>query len=431
MKKTSKYFLFITFVLFFIILPRSFAKDNNAETLDIKKTIEQAISSNLDIKIAEEKTKASKQALYSSMTNFLPTISTNYQYKKNEEASLLSPEKYSNMTITAVQPIFVGFSIIDQYKLAALALDNAKLNEKIVKRDIELEANEKYFSVLKAEKLMEVAEDSVKALIVHKNVAESYYNVGQTPLNDVLKADVELANAKLSLVTALNNVKIAKASLKSFLKISYDKEIVLEDVKHYTPFEHDFDFCIEKAKQNRTEIAASDIEIEMGKKNVKLQEKDFYPNINLVGTYSKTGNDLNINDAEGLSNPDTWNVSVAAEWELKWGRTCFSRKEKIHELNQVRIKKEQLLEAIYLSVKNAFLKTMEAEQNIETVEKAVEQAKENFRIVNESYKQQIADTTDVLDANTLLTQTKTNYYNALYDFYIAKSDIIKEMGGNE
>jgi len=73
------------------------------------------------------------------------------------------------------------------------------------------------------------------------------------------------------------------------------------------------------------------------------------------------------------------------------------------------------------------LKTKESENNIITVQKAIEQAKENLRISRERYKEQIATSTDVLDAQTLLSRTMTNYYNALYDFKISKASLYRAM----
>ena len=58
----------------------------------------------------------------------------------------------------------------------------------------------------------------------------------------------------------------------------------------------------------------------------------------------------------------------------------------------------------------------------------IEQAKESFRISEERYKEQMATSTDVLDARTLLSKTMTNYYNALYDFKISKAALYRAMG---
>jgi outer membrane protein len=70
----------------------------------------------------------------------------------------------------------------------------------------------------------------------------------------------------------------------------------------------------------------------------------------------------------------------------------------------------------------------ESEKNIKTMELAIDQAEENFRINTEQYKEQIATQTDVLIAQTLLSRTRTNYYNALYDYEIAKAALYRAMG---
>jgi outer membrane protein len=61
-------------------------------------------------------------------------------------------------------------------------------------------------------------------------------------------------------------------------------------------------------------------------------------------------------------------------------------------------------------------------------EKAIEQAEENFRINRERYKEQVATSTDVIDAQTLLTKTKSDYYNALSDYNIALGTLERAMG---
>jgi len=130
-----------------------------------------------------------------------------------------------------------------------------------------------------------------------------------------------------------------------------------------------------------------------------------------------------------LSDPSSWDIQAVATWNFwEWGRSHYGVKEKKSRLLQVRHQKEEIRDSIRLEVKQAFLKTRESEKNIVTVNEAVEQAKENFRISEERYKEQMATTTDVLDAQTLLSKTKTNYYNALYDYKISKAALYRAMG---
>ena len=102
--------------------------------------------------------------------------------------------------------------------------------------------------------------------------------------------------------------------------------------------------------------------------------------------------------------------------------------EKRRRLSQAKYQQEEVLDQIRLEIKSTYLRTREAEENIRSVEKAIDQAKENFRINQERYKEQVATNTDVLIAQTLLTRTMTNYYNALYDFQLSKAALYRAMG---
>ncbi|MBW1839608.1 MAG: TolC family protein, partial [Deltaproteobacteria bacterium] len=67
-------------------------------------------------------------------------------------------------------------------------------------------------------------------------------------------------------------------------------------------------------------------------------------------------------------------------------------------------------------------------KNIFVAETAREQAEENSRLNQERYNEQMATTTDVLDAQTLLTEAQNNYYNALSDYHIAKARLERAVG---
>ena len=70
----------------------------------------------------------------------------------------------------------------------------------------------------------------------------------------------------------------------------------------------------------------------------------------------------------------------------------------------------------------------EAKKNVPVAELSVHQAEEGFRIAEERYKEHITTSTEVLDAQTLLTQAKTNYYTALYNCNIALAKLYRAIG---
>ena len=103
-------------------------------------------------------------------------------------------------------------------------------------------------------------------------------------------------------------------------------------------------------------------------------------------------------------------------------------REKETRLAQAKDAKIQVEDSISLEVKDAYLRLREARDKIGVAEVAVEQAEENFRINAERFKEQVATTTEVLDAQTLLTQARSNYFNALSDYNIAWARLDRAMG---
>ncbi|MBU0987664.1 MAG: TolC family protein, partial [Proteobacteria bacterium] len=203
----------------------------------------------------------------------------------------------------------------------------------------------------------------------------------------------------------------------------------VKDILDHTSFEQDLDYCLSEAEKNRPELKIADLDVEITDREVKLAKKDFYPTVNLQGTYFKNGTEWDVDGGENISDPSGWNILATASWKFwEWGRTSYGIKEKLSRLSQAQLKKTDILDQIHLEVKNAYLRTQEAEKAIIAVEKAVEQAKENFRINQERYKEQMATSTDVLDAQTLLSRTITNYYNSLYDFKISKAALYRAIG---
>ena len=427
--------------VFLLLLAEVGSAQTPAEALSLKDTVELALKANLGIKRSQEEINAAEAVRHSSMTKFLPTLGTSYNviYRNEErtQPSLLgagrpivtSPQDQYTFTTSFTQPIFTGFGLINEYKLSDLGLDRTEVASKLTRQDVILDAKNAYFSVLKNQKLLEVAQQTVTSITSQKEVSENFYKVGLSPLNDLLQSQVQLANARQQLTTAQNNLEIARTQFNTVLRRSVNTPVLLVEELDYGSFQTSLDECLTEAQKNRLEIQVADLDIEIAGKQVKLTEKDYFPSVNFIGTYARTGDDWQAHGGEGISDSAGWNVQATATWDFwQWGRTGYGRKEKLARLAQSKYKKTEITDNINLEVKQAYLRTNEAEQNIVTIEKAVEQAKENLRITEEQYKEQVATQTDVLVAQTLLTQTMTNYYNALYDFKIANAVLMRALG---
>ena len=439
---TSRSSLFCTAVGLIIFWPLITLAQGAGERYTLVETIETALKANLEFQRSDEEVKAAEAVKKSRMTEFFPTLNAKYQYIYRDDPTtqtlgtgvgsvnvLINPDEEYNFITSFSQPIFTGFALINQYKIASLGLDVAEFSKKLTRQDVILDAKNAYYSILKAEKLVNVAEDTVRQINSQKEVAENMYQVGMSPLNDLLQSQVQLANAKQELITAQNNLEITRSQFNTLLRRPVNESVNIAEILDYTPFDKDIEYCLAEAKDNRLEIEVAALDIEIAERDYKLTQRDYFPSVNLTGTYTKRGTDWDVDGGTGIGDDSFWDIQAVANWDFwEWGRTRYDVRERLSRLSQAKLREQELLDNIALEVKQAYLRTKEAERNIITIEKAIEQAKENLRITEERFKEQVSTSTDVLVAQTLLTQTMTNYYNALYDFKIAKAILYRAMG---
>ncbi len=403
---------------------------------DLQRTIEDALAASLELESAQEEILAAESQSKARKSEFFPIFSLGYQYTRSDddqeasEIGIIRPKNEYALSMKLTQPVFAGFENYNLYKVSEYALAADRLAKEIVRLEIVLRAKNVYFSLLKAAKILGVAQETVAQIESQKEVAENYYKVGMTPLNDLLQVEVELANAKQQLIVAKNEVETAEAAFNTLLRRPINAPVVLEDITAYEPFEYDIELCLGLAEKERKEIEIADLELQIAEKLFNVAKSSYYPSVDLQWNYRQQGEEWDARGGLGaFGDGSVWDVTAIATWDvLEWGRSYYRAEEEVHRVAQARLRRTRLLDDIRLQVKTAFLKMRESEKNIKTVELAIEQAKENYRIFAERYKEQVVTQTDVLIAQTLLSRTQTNYYNALYDYKRAKAALLRAMG---
>jgi len=458
-KKNHQWIQWITLIIVFtnpLCVTAASLTEEPLEVFTLEQTIKKALSANLNYKKSQEVVEEATAIRNQQVTNFLPTLTATYQYTHHNEelrsqsfttpdinitgppsftipgmtipGYIIQPEDEYAFVFTVTQPLFTGFGLINGYHLADLGLDAARINEKLSRLEIMYKAQEAFYLLLKAQKILEVVKETVDQVSAHKDDAANFYEVGLIPLNDLLKAQVELANAQQELVTAQNNLELTRSNFNLVLHRPVNSPVEIEDVFSYVPFENDLDYCLGVADKNRLEVKIATLQVKMAKTEMRIAQKDYFPTVTLQYNYYQLGTEWDVQGGEGILDTYAWDVVAKAQWNFwEWGRTYFQVKEKESRLKQAQLQLESLEDQIFMEVKRAYLKTREAEKNIVTIKKAISQARENYRITRERYKEQLSTSTDVIDAQALLSRTMTHYYNALYDLKLSKALLYKSM----
>jgi len=406
--------------------------------LTLEESVKIAMERSLTLHSAAAGVLGSEFVRKQAITNFLPQWTGQYYWNRYNipvavaaipivipgVTPVTSKDVYSFGT-TANQPLYTGGFNMATYRSAKIGVDLSKESLETAKRDLVLQVKVGYFNILRAEKFLLVAEQQVKQFEAQLELTKAFFEVEIVPKNDVLQAEVNLANARQAEVAAENNVATAKASFNILLRRDINTPFEVVDILDSKPFPLPFEESLEEAFRQRPEIKAAQLNIDQAKENVKIARSGFFPTVNLVANYSRYSDGLEL----GQFMSERWSLQALATFTLwNWGNTLYKVGQNKVKVTQAEDSKTQIVESITLEVKDDYLNMLVAEKNIRVAETAIAQAEENLRMTEERYKYQVATQTDVIIAVTLLTQTKTNYYGALSDFNVAKAQLERGMG---
>lgn len=416
----------------------AWAEDQNVYTLD--RSIAEAMAHNPDLLATMETKTQAEMVKKQSRTEFLPKAGTTYGYTRFDEAPQFRSDLLPGVQVkvgtadnyqwkaTVTQPLFTGFALTSAYELAKLGVDQSELNIARSRLDLVLSVKEAYFNVLIADKAVLVAEQAVQSLESNRNVADNFYQVGIIPVNDLLKAEVELANARQKLVAARNAAVLARAAFNNVLGRPIALPVQVRDILAYSPEEGDFEAYVSKALKTRPEMKLLETSILQVEQEKRLAASDYYPDVVLSYDYIKEGDSPDVSGSP-YHEANSWQITAGLTWTFwEWGKTRYAVHEKESAQRELLHTKRSLEEGIGLEVRNAMLDISTAAENIPTTERALHQAEENLRVNEERYKAEVTTITEVLDAQTLLTEARVNRYRALYNHNLAKARLQRAVG---
>ena len=408
--------------------------------LDLKEALGLAWKANPTLQISRLQSLIAGEEVVRARSGFLPTMKSEVSQTINDNeiqskipagtlpgdstGALSFPTTNRNFWSSKTyldQTIFDFWGTPSRYQAAVLGKSASLLDTAKTRDDLFLNVSKGYFSTLRAQKLEVVATQDVADLKAHLKIARDQYEFGVVTYNDVLQAEVSLADAEQRLIVAKTDVIDIRSAFNKVLAIPVSTPTVLKDEKLETrPWV--LEEATEVALKQRSDLKASTDRIGQQEKVVTQTRAQFYPRI-----YAQAG--LNYQQNQFMLHDTQWFGIFGMQWTLFSGLDTKAQVAQAKlKVNQLQEQHKDLDEQVRLDVQNAYLKVKETADRIRVTEKAVTQAEENLRLNEERYKESVGTATDVIDAETLLTRTRVNYYTALYDHQMAKAELLWSMG---
>lgn len=396
------------------------------------------------IKISEEDLYISEGERDRALSSLVPTLSafghhTRYSEEKSRNSTFLQPEYTNEWGLRLDQSLSLSGRELTALRIARQGIKKSMVDLNAVKEEYLLTVASAYYDVLKSKKAMEIADANVERLTKYRDAARTRLEVGEVTKTVLLRAEAELAGAQSDSIKSENNRRLTKSMLARAVGITGDYQVKepepgksLETGAQesmtllYGDCSSSMIECLkERAFTERAEIKTLSLQKQIAEDRVTFARGLYWPDLSIEGVYLRQENE-----------PSTsFELKERIYGALKLNFPFFEgglRKAEVGQekarLKQAEYSLADMKHSVGVEVENAYLNLLTISAVIKELQAQVKFAADNFNSVTKQFQHGLADSVDVMDANTLLVTSERELANAEYDYQLAALRLQRSTG---
>lgn len=418
--------------LVMIMAPVAWAAESiqPGETLDMQRCIAIALERHPSILGSAGSLRASQSKVGQAQASYYPQVSwsnTADRIHPTGGAGVLSGDtnytKYQS-DVSLNQTLYDFGKTSSQVKVQALSADAARADFANTTSQIVYGVKEAYFGVLKARQNREAYAQAVAQFEQHLDSAKRSFEVGVKSKIDVTKAEVDLSQARLNLITAENALKIARLSLLNAMGVPDAPAFEIRDASSAIAVPPTLDEALTRGYAHRADLASASARRAAAERSIALARTGYYPVLSGNAGYGWSGQDFPLEKE--------WTFGAGLSFPLFNGfLTRYQIDEARANLDTAKANEVLVKQTVRYDVSQAFANLSDAKERIALGEVTVRQARENRELAEGRYSAGVGNALEVTDALVSEINAKTSYISAVYDYQIALASLAKAMGENE
>lgn len=397
-----------------------------------------ALERNRDVQKAREQVEALKGRIREVRAQAFPSIKIDASAFRYRDPAFLNsssfdkiPAEFKNALtaepansfsygLSFSQPLYTAGKVGTAVRLANLEMEGVASDRDKVEQDVSMEVIRTFYDLLLARERRGVAQETVEQRRKHLEVVKSRFAAGDATEVDVLRSQVNLANAEPDLIRADNAIEQARAALNHLLVREPSAPLEIRGEFQYTPWtEKNLEALALEALRRRPELSRLRIIDREAEQLEKLANAEGRTRVDLNGFYG-----ISARLPENLANSSfsRWNFTLNFSLPVfDGGRRSGLLTQAVANHRVAKLSLDQQESAVRLQVQQALDEIRRAEKTVEATQMNVSQAERVLVMMQNNYRYGAATTLDVVDAQTALTGARTNLLLGLYDHVVGKA----------
>jgi outer membrane protein len=389
------------------------------------------------IRISEEDLYIAQTGKDKARSALLPKLSgvgsyTQFRESKASTSGLLvQPEQATTWGANLTQTLSLAGRELTAFNISKEGIEKSKYDLYAAKEGYLILVASAYYDVLRARKGREIAQANVDRLTKYREAAKIRLRVGEVTKTVLLRAEAELSGARSDLTRAENNLKLTVAVLARIVGIVEEFEVkedferrdttIMAEVCNPPTVE-----CLkEKASVERAELKSLGILKKIAEEQIRYAQGGHWPTLSVQGSYAKR-----------LESPETSSLvkenlfgGVAITFPFFEGGL---REAEVMEAGARKRQAEYALgdqkKSINIDVENAYLDFITQKGIMTSLKDQFTFAKDNYAAILKQFEFGLANSIDVMDANTLLVTAERQLADAVYNYQLSILKIDRVTG---
>ena len=408
------------------------------EMYTIDELILESIKNSPDLQISKLQYEASKSRYDAAFSNYLPKLDALasagkiHQDKTNNSPVVDDTLLLGKLTLKQIIYDFGktgGSTDTQKFNSQAYKMENMqKTSDK--KRDVK----QAYYTVLKANALIDVQKENVKLNKAQLYRSKKYFEAGIRTKIDVSDAEVQVIKAKLELKKAEYNLKLAYTELDRVvgfetLEQEYDVYTQELDLSNLYDSLHDYKLsltnAITYAYEHRFEMKKELANIKAKESDTRTVNSEYYPSIFLDAAYKYQ----DANEYNKYVPQTQWNAGINLSWNLYQGGSTSARKQEKSinaSISSAKLHDTKLL--IKKNTTNAYIQLNRSKDTVELDQSLLKVSNEKFDQASKRYEHGLSDYIELQESRQGYIDAKAKLVIDYYNYYIAIADLDNAIG---
>jgi len=397
------------FIFLTLLLISATGIGQEKQTYSLPEAIDQALRNNPEVLTAERAIESAKGRKLQSYSPEQPDLAFSWEGIPSGQSLRRAEESI----ITLSQNLEFPYKLFLKKGISEREVDITVDNLNRTKALVSANVKKAYYRVNYQQKSVETLEFTLGLLRQFQEATLFKYQSGDLPYFEVIRAKVEIAKTQNELLEAKKELVSAKSELNTLLGKRGSEELELKDELAYVPFEKSKEQSVQELTRKNRTLKIAQLSKERDKKNLKLAQSSFIPDLQLQGGYF------------GLSGKKFQpSFGVAFTLPLWWWDPKGKIQENKANLRISQIRQEAVERIVQTEIVRVYDVVGASQEQVLLFERTLlKEVDEELKAGINSYQYNQIDALGLLDIYRTNKTTKTEYYKALYNYLSALADL--------